>query len=115
MNVSEAVDYLLRIAEWIRGLGGACIVLVHPDYSFALPQNRLEYERLLRRFTSDPECDLMTLAQLADWWRLRNDSKLAVDKDRVNIVGPGRADRTELQVQWVTGLGPDGFEVRDAL
>ncbi len=115
MKVSEAVDYLMKTQEWIRCLGGVCVLLIHPDYDFALPGNRDEYERLLRGFISDPKCDLMTLSQLAEWWRLRANSMLTIDRDTVSIVEEGaRQGNAELGIQWVMGYGPEGFEVRDA-
>src|SRR5438093_2985627 len=58
---SAAVDLLLKLATWIRGVGGACILLIHPDYEFSEAENKKEDERLLESFRSDPECDIMTL------------------------------------------------------
>src|SRR5438309_8573732 len=38
---SAAVDLLLRLSSWIRGLAGPCVLLVHPDYEFRSEERRV--------------------------------------------------------------------------
>ena len=113
-KTSDAVDLLIRLSSWIRGLGGACILLTHPDYEFGNAENRDEYHRLLDRFRSDPECDIMTLGEIVDWWNLRNRARIQLGGDHVSIVSQDSENLTrDLQVELVTDYGEDGFKVAD--
>ena len=113
-KISDAVDFLIRLSSWIRGLGGACILLTHPDYEFGNAENRDEYHRLLNSFRSDPECDIMTLGEIVDWWNLRNRARIQLGGDHVSIVSQDSENLTrDLQVELVTDYGEDGFKVAD--
>ena len=107
LEPKTAVDLLLRFSEWIRGLGGPCILLVHPDYELAMEENVGEYLRLLDNFVSDSQCDIMTLSEMADWWRLRARAKWQSTDRNPTIVSPDGP--TDLQAEVVTDYGKDGF------
>jgi len=102
-----AVDLLVRLSKWIRGVGGPCILLVHPDYELAMEETVHEYERLLENFSSDSQCDIMTLSELADWWTIRARAKWQSTNGHPTIVSPDGS--TELQAELVTGYERDGF------
>jgi hypothetical protein len=110
LRVTEAVDQLFQISGWIKKAGGACILLVHPDYEFGQEDGREEYLRLLRSFRSDPACDIMTLGELARWWTYRQDS--FIDETGAISVrsGENRDEIRQLDLRLVTGYGPDGFK-----
>jgi len=109
---SAAVDLLLRLAMWIRGVGGACILLIHPDYEFAEAEHKREYKRLLESFRSDPECDIMTLGEMTEWWNIRKEATIQTDDNKVSIISAEHSQMSsELQAQLVTGYGEDGFSV----
>jgi len=110
-TTSEAVEQLLRVSQSIRGVGGACVLLVHPDYEFGQPENMEEYYRLLDRFRSDPECEILTLGELAQWWTHRANSRIETHNGNVSIQY-GEKDRpADLELELVTGYGSEGFEV----
>jgi hypothetical protein len=111
LSTSEAVQELFRVSQWIRGVGGACVLLVHPDYEFGQPENTDEYYRLLEKFKSDPECEILTLGELAQWWTHRANSRIKTHNGNVSIQY-GATDRPgDLELELVTGYGPSGFEV----
>jgi hypothetical protein len=110
LRVTEAVDQLFQISGWIQKAGGACILLVHPDYEFGQEDGREEYLRLLRSFRSDPACDIMTLGELARWWTYRQDSFID-ETGTINVRSGENEDAIgQLDLRLVTGYGPDGFE-----
>ena len=107
LEPSAAVDTWARLSKWIRGLGGSCILLVHPDYELATEENVHEYQRLLENFASDPQCNIMTLDEMADWWKHRGRAYWESTDGRLTIVSPdGTAN---LQAELVAGYGSDGF------
>jgi len=109
---SAAVDLLLKLATWIRGVGGACILLIHPDYEFAEAENKKEYERLLESFRSDPECDIMTLGEMGEWWKTRKEARIETNDNKVSIISSEHSHMSsELQAELVTGYSGDGFSV----
>ncbi len=115
MRVAEqdppaTVNLLLRLSKWIRGLGGPCVLLVHPDYEFGTVEWESEYQRLLEHFASDPSCDTMTLGEMADWWRYRAQARWDTADENTGLVLPegGRTDN-QLQTELVTEYGSDGF------
>ena len=113
MNVSEAVDYLLKLSSWIKKTGGACVLLAHPDYEFGQEGGREQYSRLLSSFRSDPSCDIMTLGEMADWWQYRQQS--SIDNSGEIKTDPGYVRKLfggELELGIVTGYGPDGFLIQ---
>jgi hypothetical protein len=107
LEPASAVDLLIRLSKWIRGIGGPCILLVHPDYELAMGENVHEYQRLLENFASDPQCDIMTLSEMADWWKLRARAQWASTNGHPTIAAPN--GHRELQPELVTGYGRDGF------
>src|SRR2546425_607746 len=72
LQASKSIDLLHKFSHWISSLGGACVLLVHPDYDFGLPENQDEYRRLLEVFTQDPKCSIMTVDEIARWWSQRD-------------------------------------------
>lgn len=111
LQPSEAVDLVLQLSKWIRTLSGVCVLLTHPDYEFAVTENKEEYSRLLEAFVSDPECDLMTLGEMADWWNIRAGARIQIDSGRAVIVAPNEHAGAALQGQVVTGYDANGFSV----
>jgi hypothetical protein len=107
---TEAVDLWLRLAQWIRGLGGPCVLLVHPDYELGLEENSAEYRRLLKNFVADNMCHIMTLGQLSDWWRYRARARWDMTDDQVTLVRPDqKVEGMELEAELVTGYASNGF------
>jgi peptidoglycan/xylan/chitin deacetylase (PgdA/CDA1 family) len=104
-----AVDSLLRLSNWVRSLGGACIVLIHPDYELAMKENLSEYQRLLGNFVSDPNCQVMTMGELADWWRHREDGSWRIRDDQIELVHSDMRIASDLDAELVTGYGDQGF------
>ena len=109
LEPSAAVELLLRLSIWLRGLGGPCILLVHPDYELAMEENVHEYQRLLENFASDPQCDIMTLGEMADWWQYRALAKWSANSNATIVSPKGGAPGMELQAELVTGYGSGGF------
>ena len=111
LGVAAAVDQLLEVSRWIRKAGGACVLLVHPDYEFGQEEGRDEYLRLLTSFRSDPACDIMTLGEMARWWIYRQESYV----DEEGMINT-RSDENknaigELELELVMGYGFDGFKM----
>ena len=111
LGVAAAVDQLLEVSRWIRKAGGACVLLVHPDYEFGQEEGRDEYLRLLRSFRSDPACDIMTLGEMARWWIYRQESYI----DKEGMINT-RSDQNknaigELELELIMGYGLDGFKI----
>ena len=111
LSVVEAVDQLLEVSRWIKKIGGACVLLVHPDYEFSQESGREEYRRLLEAFRSDPACDIMTLGEVARWWTYRQESLIdATGTIRVRSAeNEGRIG--ELDLEFVTSYSLEGFKV----
>jgi hypothetical protein len=111
LGVAEAVDQLLEVSRWIKKTRGACVLLVHPDYEFGQEGGCEEYLRLLRSFRSDPDCDIMTLGELARWWIYRHESCID-EAGRINVPSDGNKDPIgELDLELVMGYGSDGFKL----
>jgi hypothetical protein len=111
LTVSEAVEELFRVSGLVRDIGGACVLLVHPDYEFGQPENSEEYYRLLARFKSDPECDILTLGELARWWTHRANSQIETGNGDISIRYGDKDWSGDLELELVTGYGPDGFKI----
>lgn len=110
LGVSGAVDRLLEASRWIKKTGGACVLLVHPDYEFGQQEGREEYLRLLGSFSSDPACDIMTLGEMARWWIYRQESSIG-NTGTINVGSSDNEDVSgELDIEFVTGYGKDGFK-----
>lgn len=111
LTPADAADFLIQTSKWIDGIGGASVLLVHPDYEFGLPENLGEYERLLQGIRQ-PRSDLMTLGKMAEWWRFRSTASWRAVDGRVELrhEGPPEAD-SGLEVQLVKSYGDGGFEV----
>ena len=111
LSVEEAVDQLLEVSRWIKKIGGACVLLVHPDYEFGQESGREEYRRLLESFRSDSTCDIMTLGELARWWDYRQESRIEAT-GMINVASGESKDRIgELDLYFVTCYGLEGFKV----
>ncbi len=112
MTPGEAAGRLLALSNWVAGLGGVCILLVHPDYEFAQPEYLEDYQRLLHSLTRDSRCEVMTLGQLADWWVFRNGAHLMIGGNgSISLQGDSVERLEQLTPQLVTGYGGDGFTV----
>ncbi len=112
LSPHETVDELLRLSAWIRTIGGACIILVHPDYEFGQPKYQTEYARLLEEFRRDPECKIMTMKEIARWWKLRSTAYLDVSTGEARIRSKQSDPAVEtLDLQIVIGYGSNGFEI----
>lgn len=110
---ASAVDSVLRISNWIKGVGGACVLLVHPDYEFAEDEYVSEYRRLLSHFTEDKTCQIMTLGEMADWWNLRRTARWDLSDGQASLISDmdGR-DLSELETEFVVGFDENGFATR---
>ncbi len=111
LNTSEAVDELFRVSQWIRGVGGACVLLIHPDYEFGQPENTEEYYRLLEKFKSDPKCGILTLGELAQWWTHRANARIETHNGNLSIQYGDKDRPGDLELELVTGYDRDGFKV----
>jgi hypothetical protein len=107
LKPSAAVDLWIHLCKWIRGLGGPCILLVHPDYELAMKENANEYRRLLESFALDPKCDIMALSEMAEWWKHRARARWESSDGHVTVVSPDGPSM--LQPELVTGFGNNGF------
>ncbi len=109
---SAAVDLLLRLSKWMRGLGAPCVLLVHPDYEFGTVDYEPEYLRLLQNFASDPECQIMTLSEMGAWWRHRASAYWDIREGSATVLSPDtESPSKDLQAELVTSYGVDGFTV----
>ena len=109
---SAAVDLLLRLSKWMRGLGAPCVLLVHPEYEFGTVEYEPEYLRLLQSFVSDPECQIMMLSEMAEWWRHRASAHWNIIEGQATVLSPDiGGPSTDLQAELVTGYGANGFTV----
>jgi hypothetical protein len=111
LTTSEAVEQLFRVSQSIRGVGGACVMLVHPDYEFGQPENTEEYYRLLEKFKSDPKCEILTLGELAQWWTHRANARIETRNGNMSIQYGDKDRPGDLELELVTGYGSEGFEV----
>ena len=111
MTPSDAADSLIQISKWISGIGGASVLLVHPDYEFAFPENLPEYERLLHGILQLGST-VMTLGEMAEWWRFRSSAGWKAADGRAELRQGNAPDpSSHLEVQLVRSYGGDGFEV----
>jgi hypothetical protein len=111
MELGQAVDRLIDVSRWIKGVGGACVLLIHPDYEFGLEGGRDEYHRLLQTLRSDPSCDIMTLGELADWWAKREQCQIVVTEGKVSLEKANSQTEAGLELEFVTTYGNEGFRV----
>jgi hypothetical protein len=70
-----------------------------------------EYYRLLEKFKSDPECEILTLGELAEWWTHRANSRIETRNGHVSIQYGDKDRPADLELEIVTGYGRDGFKV----
>jgi len=111
LSVEQAVDQLLEVSRWVKTIGGACVLLVHPDYEFGHESGRDEYRRLLETFRLDPTCDVMTLGEMARWWTYRQESHIDAT-GMISARSSESKDRVgELDLEFVTGYSSEGFKV----
>jgi len=85
LRPDKSVELLHRLSHWIGSLGGACVLLVHPDYDFGFPENQDEYRKLLENFTMYPKCDIMTLDEIARWWCRRDGVSWKLENGRMQL------------------------------
>jgi hypothetical protein len=112
LSTSEAVEEILRVSKLVRGIGGPCVLLIHPDYEFGQPENAEEYYHLLRALKSDPQCEILTLGDLARWWTFRANSQIETIKGDTRIRYPEGGDQPgDLELELIMGYGSEGFEV----
>ena len=112
MAPREAAKRLIALSSWVAGLGGVCLLLVHPDYEFARPEYLEDYQKMLHAITQNPMCEVMTLGELADWWIFRNKVEPKVEGNGTIGLRGGLEERLEqLNPQLVTGYSHDGFTV----
>lgn len=112
LSTSEAVKEILRVSRLVRGIGGPCVLLIHPDYEFGQPENVEGYYHLLEVLRSDPECEILTLGELARWWTHRANSNIeTVNGDTYIRYGEAEERHGDLELELVTGYGHDGFKV----
>jgi polysaccharide deacetylase len=109
LSPSEAGTRLVRDAGWISEVGGLCTVLVHPDYEFAAQNNTGEYSRVLKHFSEDPSCQMMTLAGTSDWWSHRQAAKLASSGNEVTLSSNAEEESDGLCVQVAKSFDKNGF------
>jgi len=109
LTPSEAGSRLARDADWISEVGGLCTLLVHPDYEFAAQSNAEEYSRILKHFSEDPSCQVMTLAGASDWWSYRQAAKLASSGNEVTLSPNAGEESDGLYVQVAKGFDKNGF------
>ena len=107
LSPEEAVNRLEATSSWVKGLGGACVLLVHPDYEFAEDKHIGQYVRLLEKYCEDSKCDVMTLGEMSEWWKKRQAFSWKIEDGTVNARPESRNEEFELRV--VTGYGKDGF------
>jgi hypothetical protein len=112
LDITQAVDRLIDVSRWVKGVGGVCVLLTHPDYEFGLEGGQEEYRRLLQSFRSDPSCDIVTLGELADWWASREQSQIRLIEGKASLQQPnGQAGAEGLELEFVTAYGSEGFKV----
>ena len=113
LEVGKAVDYLLKVSSWIKSHGGACVLLVHPDYELSQGAGLDEYRRLLESFRSDISCDIMTLGELARWWAHRHRSRITeFGRIETNPDDASIEENDDLEVGLVTKYGQNGFMIQ---
>jgi len=72
---------------YLRARGGMALAIVHPDYM--LEDGRLDaYGRLLNAFHDDPSAWTPLPCEVADWWRRRAATSLALIDGRWQASGP---------------------------
>jgi hypothetical protein len=112
LELGQAVDRLIDLSRWVKGVGGACVLLIHPDYEFGLEGGQDEYHRLLQTFRSDPSCDIMTLGELAEWWAKRERCQIVVTEGRVSLQQAKCQTEVGLELEFVMTYGIEGFGVK---
>ncbi len=116
LTTRKAVEHTSHLANWIRGLHGSCVLLIHPDYDYAFQENEVDYRHLIGSFLNDYSCDIMTMKELLDWWTHRSYAKIWTFHGEPRIVSQ-EMTRTEevalegLALELVTGYDDEGFRV----
>jgi hypothetical protein len=112
LGIAQAVDRLIDVSKWVKGVGGVCVLLTHPDYEFGLEGGQAEYHRLLKSFRSDSSCDILSLGELADWWTNREQSQIRMTEGKASLQqANGQEGADMLELEFVTGYGIEGFKV----
>ncbi len=107
LSINEAVNNTIAAASHIQALGGACILLVHPDYEYALADNLGDYRRLIESFHSDPTCDLMTMKQMISWWKTRDASSIDTASPELSVIRGETSESLNEQLGIETVIGYD--------
>lgn len=79
----ECLESWEKLRTYIKGLGGLCTLLIHPDYSFGNQENLEYYQKLIESFNRDPECWIATANEVAKWWKIR----MRVHSGRMKEIG----------------------------
>lgn len=104
LSPTDATETIVRSSNWIRELGGLCVLLVHPDYDFGGEENKEDYLHLLEGFSQDGNCQIMTLGEMASWWASRGDTYInSSDGDLVLSSRNRDAQLRDYQIQQVAG------------
>ena len=117
LSTSDAVKTTLETASHVKALGGACVLLVHPDYDYAYPENEHDYKQLLGSFMHDAECAVMTMKDLVTWWSLRSNSTIDLTGSEPQIVHELGAKGSEngLLIETITGYDRNGLRIEDKI
>jgi peptidoglycan/xylan/chitin deacetylase (PgdA/CDA1 family) len=116
LSTEEAIEQTSHIANWIRGLHGSCVLLIHPDYDYAFQKNEKDYRHLIDLFQNDSSCDIMTMKELLDWWTRRSHAEIRTIDGDLRIVSQELTKTTEEVLEGpglelVTGYDDEGFRV----
>ncbi len=114
LSPADTSSTLLKFSNWIGKLGGACVLLVHPDYEYGQPGNEAEYQKLLESLARSPACDVMTLGGIARWWKFRERIQWKLEDGRPSS-DESRSDSDKAQVRLATDYNEqNGFTLEDA-
>jgi len=113
LSSSEAATILVRESQVVREIGGICSVLVHPDYDFASQPALEEYSRVLRSFTEDSACQLMTLSEVSDWWSHRQAATLQMTSNGLAVDSPDGSPVDDLHLEVARGFDENGFVIEE--
>jgi hypothetical protein len=115
LSTNEAVKVTLKTASHLRALGGACILLVHPDYDYASLENEQDYRQLVDFFTVDPKCAVMTMKELVTWWKVRNGARITLSDAEPRIVNGTRTESSAdgLHIETITGYDQNGLRIEN--
>lgn len=115
LNTSDAAKKILDVASHVRELGGVCVLLIHPDYEYGLPENEGDYKSLLEAFQADISCEMLTMKQIAGWWKKRMETSIDLSNTEPRLIRPqptaSASTEDGLHIEMITGYDKDGFRV----